>query len=323
MIRKILVPLDRSPLAERALLQAVEIAKRADARLRLVHVWVALPPRGEFLGEPLRQLEARAREDALRYLDATAAQVSGGSGLQVETVPLRAPVAEAICEDAHASRSDLIVMSTHGRTGWSRVWLGSVADQVMRHATVPVLLVRSPDEGVVGPPQRLARVLVPLDGSPAGEEILAPLVDLLGLFEPSCELLRVVTLVRTPQYISTVGLPVMIPDELATAQAVRDAEQYLAGVVERLHDTLPTLRVVARVEVDESPGARIVASTRGMDLVAVATRGRGPSRLILGSVADKVLRGSTASVLLVRRTPMHAESPGHVPVEAYAVAGAS
>ena len=302
MIGRILVPLDRSALAERALSHAVEIAKRCGAELRLLHAWEPFPlPQGEFVENAVHDIDQRQREEATQYFDGVADWIRGGAGVVVETTLLDGSAAAVIHAEAVRWRADLIVMSTHGRTGWSRVWLGSVADRVVRHATTPVFLVRASDAAAARPSPRPRGVLVPLDGTTQGEEILEPLLALLEVFSPEVTLLRVVRPVRTPQYVSTLGMPVLYPDQESTVLAIREARSYLDRIASRLRQALPALRVTTRVEVDESASAAIVAASAECDLVAMATHGRGATRLVLGSVADKVMRGTDADLLLRRR----------------------
>jgi nucleotide-binding universal stress UspA family protein len=303
MIRRILVPVDRSVLAKRTLVHAAEIAQRSGAELRLVHVAGPDPAhRQEPVDDVLRRSRTCEREEASEQLRRMAEEVRHDRGLVVETAMLDGPTATAICNDAISTSADLIVMGTHGRTGWNRAWIGSVADRVVREAPVPVFLVRA-HEAQTSRLQsvRLDRVLVPLDGSGDGEAILDAVVDLLATFEAGCTLIRVVRPVLMPEYVSALGLPIMCPDEAATAEAERGARAYLDGIVDRLRVALPMLSVDARVEVSSSPEATIVAAAEGVNVVAMATRGRGALRLIVGSVADAVLRGTSANLLLVRR----------------------
>jgi nucleotide-binding universal stress UspA family protein len=309
MIRRILVPLDHSTLAEGALAHAVEIARRSEAELRLVHVVEPLPTLpGEEYREALGTAHARAREQAGDYLHRTADGVRRGTGLVVDTATLEGPTATTICDDARTASADLIVMGTHGRTGWRRAWIGSVADRVVREAPSPVLLVRATESVTTGTPAvRLDRLLVPLDGSPGAEEILGGGLDRLAVVASSCTLVEVVRPVLMPEYVSALGMPLMCPDEAATAEAVRGARAYLDGIVDRLREVLPMLHVESRVEVSAAPDAVIAAAAAEADVVAMATRSRGALRLVLGSVADAVLRGTHASLLLVRRVPVTSE----------------
>lgn len=146
MFRRIVVAVDASQTGELALETAIRLALESQAQLRIVHaVDTANVNLGaEFLVQPSvsEALVNKAREmlnAAART--ATAAGVAVETGLlEIEVLDKRIP--EAIAEDADAWSADLIVIGTHGRRGLSRLFLGSVAEGVMRVATRPVLLIR-------------------------------------------------------------------------------------------------------------------------------------------------------------------------------------
>ncbi len=142
MYHRILVPLDGSGFAEAALPHAHALAVNAGAELALLRV--VLPPRAEYqTPEPLRlqavYLDTEA--DALAYLDSVAADLRA-AGLRVTVEVCTGPVVETILDYAESIHADLIVMSTHGRSGMARWFIGSVADKVVRAARLPVLLAR-------------------------------------------------------------------------------------------------------------------------------------------------------------------------------------
>ena len=144
MYERILVPVDGSPTSERALQEALRLAQQQDGRLELVHV----------LGD-VRLMEANSY---INYAEMKDAMTSAGkkilaqtqmaaqqSGTAAEVKLLEAGgtrIASAIVEEARQWQADLIVIGTHGRTGFSRVLFGSVAEGVMRTAHIPVLLIR-------------------------------------------------------------------------------------------------------------------------------------------------------------------------------------
>ncbi|HYD52058.1 MAG TPA: universal stress protein [Gemmatimonadaceae bacterium] len=309
MPARILVPLDRSSLAEQALAEAVELAVAHRATLRLVHCWPARIAYGDTFG-PMVDVSLERRDDAEAYLARVAAPIRA-LGLTVETALLSLPIADELCDDARGSRVDLIVMSTHGRTGWSRFWLGSVADAVCRQSPVPVLLRKSSEEGTrVSVAAIGQQVLVPLDGSPVAEQVLGPLVQVLGPLQPRIRLLRVVHPVHAAQLATANGVPIVEIDEPGTQRALREAEETLDACARRLHDALPRSVIETRAVIDESAARVIVEASEQVDLVALATHGRGASRLLFGSVTDKVLRAAHAAMLIVRR---HAEAAPTLP----------
>jgi nucleotide-binding universal stress UspA family protein len=147
MFKRILVPLDGSKLAEEALPYAETLAEKFEAELILVRVLQLLPevisagPRG---GMVFHKQTVQDRQEATTYLNEMAAQVRKVGVLSLRQVVLDAPsVTNAITELAGEESVDLIVMSTHGRSGFSRLVFGSVAGQVLHDAPCPVFLVKA------------------------------------------------------------------------------------------------------------------------------------------------------------------------------------
>ncbi|HSR32719.1 MAG TPA: universal stress protein [Anaerolineae bacterium] len=141
MYRRILVPLDGSSLAEQALPHAAAQAQRFEAEVVLLKVLEPLPQASFSSPVVVRKAEELSAQLAREYLDRVAARLQEqGLGTQVSTVEGK-PYVEII-QYAEQHAIDMMVMSTRGHSGWSRWLLGSVADRVVRGATVPVLLVR-------------------------------------------------------------------------------------------------------------------------------------------------------------------------------------
>ena len=162
MYRTILVPLDGSPFAEQALPTAVHLAAGAKAPLLLARVHQ--PP--SRLGSTWDDF---FRNEAKAYLERIAARATHAQPIDVEIAVLDGDVVEALCEHAERRAECLTVMSTNGRTGLSRAWLGSVADGVLRHSTRPVLALRPSGPEHV-PLASTGNVLVALDGSSFADE---------------------------------------------------------------------------------------------------------------------------------------------------------
>jgi nucleotide-binding universal stress UspA family protein len=147
MFKRILVPLDGSKLAEKALPYAEALAQKFEAELILVRVLQLLPeviPAGPFGGMVFHEQTVQERREATAYLNQMTAQVRKVGPLPLRTVVLDTPsVADAITKLACDESVDLIVMSTHGRSGLSRLVHGSVAGKVLEHAPCPVFLVKA------------------------------------------------------------------------------------------------------------------------------------------------------------------------------------
>ena len=305
MFRSLLVPLDGSTFAEQALSAAGAIAMRSGAAVRLVRAHVPIGYGDLALVE---RWEKEHRRDEREYLARTATSFADRFGVETNSALLEDPVAPAICHCAQEKEAALIVMSTHGRTGVSRAWLGSVADAVARHVTIPVLLIRPdsrPGEEIHQPDGevQLDHALVPLDGSPAAEGILEPTVGLAVAFGSAITLIRVVEPVQVlaADYPLPYPIPLGMIDQMATDRLVQSARDYLTSVSNRLRER-HHLDVSIDVRVSEriAPAILEAADERGVDVVAMASHGRGASRLLVGSVADKVLRGGPRAVLLFR-----------------------
>ncbi len=305
MIRSVLVPLDGSSFGEHALPLASKIARRAGASLHLARVHQSLPPPfavgAGFVDEvdlALKSRENASLQDAARRLDCE-------SSRRLTTELLVGEVATAL--SARAADTDLVVMSTHGRGPLGRFWLGSVADQLIRVLPVPVLLVR-PRESLPDFSREPAckRMLLPLDGTPLAEQIIEPALEVGTLLGSSFTLVRVVKPALVGDYVpeggTFAGMTDSLLDRLSELQrgVEREARSYLEAVAGRLAGR--GLSVQTRVLVEEQPAAGILREAEtDADVIALATHGRrGLPRLLLGSVADKLVRGCTLPVLLYR-----------------------
>lgn len=144
MLRKIMVPLDGSPLAELSLQRAAELAQNADTELILLRMpassYEEVDPEVDSPAV-LSELQARDVDDCEVYLEKAAASLAS-RGIKCTPVVLSGLPEDIIASAAESHGVDLIVMSTHGRTGWQRWRLGSVAEYVAHHTRVPVMLVR-------------------------------------------------------------------------------------------------------------------------------------------------------------------------------------
>ena len=305
MFTKVLVPLDRSPLAEQAIGRAAAIARATNATIDLLLVHEVFGTR--FSGSPEANADTLAGEH--RYIERIAAELCEGASLTVTGGVHEGPAAATICARARETAADLIVMTSHGRVGLGRMVLGSVADEVVRKSTTPILLLR-PIENATD--RRVAhhlfrRILVPLDGSKDAAAIIPAAVDLARASHATITLLRVVGAVPAiAPFDATIpaAYAPLIPDEVATARLVSTVAAELDGVAQRVHEQSHVV-VDSDVVVSERVGAAIAdyARAHGLDLVAMSTHGRGASRLVLGSVADKVLHDTGLPILLQR--PVH------------------
>jgi nucleotide-binding universal stress UspA family protein len=145
----ILVPTDFSTGAEHAAAAAVALAAAVGGRVELAYLYnppsLMLPDGSTFAATPAQLLESTARAEAALADSLQALRARAGGGVTIEGHAFMGPAAEEILRLADSGRYDLIVMGTHGRTGIRRLMLGSVAEKVLRRASIPVLTVREPD----------------------------------------------------------------------------------------------------------------------------------------------------------------------------------
>lgn len=312
MFSHLLVPLDGSAHAESALPLAAKLAKANSARLVLVRVrrtateyvsWGVLP-----MSADLIDVEDA---DCAAYL----AQVAASpmlAGVEVETEVLSGMPAPAILDAVAYHEIDLVVMTSHGRTGLARWAFGSVARQVAYHAMVPVLVVREHGfhlADVSGDDQGRPRVLVPLDGSPLAETAIEPALALVTALGPHAAL-----------HLALVISPY---DESVTGQSIptltEQAESYLRGVAAAIALRQPEIAVTHCVCTNFDAAEALIHlaeqgdQTDGLptippaDVVVMATHGRsGIAAVVLGSVTERVLHG-TKLPLLIAHAPASAK----------------
>jgi nucleotide-binding universal stress UspA family protein len=304
MYRSILVPLDGSVFAEHALPLALGIARRSGATLRIARAHVAPFSPIEDLGG---LVDRAARDEEQAYLKAVVKRLTDATAAPVQSALLEIPVVDSLCEYAKSAGADLMVMTTHGRGPLARAWLGSVADELVRKAPIPILLTR-PQEAklVLDQAPVFRRVLIPLDGSSFAEQAVDPALALGSLTEAEYILVRVIEpMIRGGDVESVLTRPsdpgVVRRLELFHDEEKADANTYLEKMAQRLKTH--SHRAEIRVVVSEQTAVALLETAKQVkaDAIALSTHGRrGLSRLFLGSVADKVLRGTSLPILMHR-----------------------
>lgn len=305
----ILVPLDASPAGQEALPLALALGRRRGQTVELVHVHQA-PPVSAGVPHIDPRFDREQRDEMHRWLTALAEAATRQHGQVVTATFLDGPAGRTL-EDYVAHRAvSLVVMATHGRGGLSRAWLGSVADRLVRHVQVPVLLVR-PELGrpVAGDEAAFRHVLVPLDGSELARQALE---SALGLGAPGTSEYILLTVVEPPELTTpSVMMAVAASKAGSTAETLADiaalrqsvAEQYVGLVGNQLRRRGVAVHTHVIVHRQPARGILDYAVESGADLIALATHGLGGlARLLVGSVADKVIRGASVPVLVVHPT---------------------
>ncbi len=330
MFQCILVPLDGSVRAERAIPFAARVARASGGTVVLVRVVshpreflpCRAPPLPSACAQTFLEIE---RDEATRYLIKCA---RARELVDVKTVPLalEGSAAESILSVAHEQHCDLIIMCCHGYTGNSRWVLGSVADKIAHHASMPVLILHeespvltnySPDVG------RSLRVLVPLDGSPQAEVALLQAAQLVAaLANPAQCVFHLMMVIKLPSADDEQHHRVYTHASMQ-AYLGHEATAYLTMLVDRLrtgtvtghsheiplHLTI-TWSIAFATDVAETllKAAEHEETVRGdtgdspgYDLIAIGARGRGGTpQWQLGNVAERMIQASKLPLLIVR-----------------------
>jgi nucleotide-binding universal stress UspA family protein len=294
--KKILCPVDLSELSVRTLAYAGAIAKWYDAHLTALHVVPSFTPMEVLSGvEPVNLVYPISRDEVLEHLRQTVV----AAGLDAGTVALTAASGEAaatVVDQAVAMRADLLVMGTHGRSGFDRFFLGSVAEKVLRKAPCPVLTV--PPHAPATPPSDVAvrTILCPVDFSSAALEAFGFALDLARRADASVVLVHALEFLAEAEPLENAHFNV---PEFRT-YLLEDARQRLDSLVS---GEPPLPRGVRPVVV---PGRahheilRIAADERA-ELIVMGAQGRSGAALALfGSTTQQVVRGATCPVLTVR-----------------------
>jgi nucleotide-binding universal stress UspA family protein len=303
-IRRILCPCDFSSFSEKALAHAVELARWFEATVHVLHAYGAtvpspppaplapvpggMPP--TLLPSPDPEGHDAAGRELRRFVEP--AQKTGVN--VVAALEWGEPVT-TILERAREEKADLVVMGTHGRSGFERLVLGSVAEKVLRKAPCPVLTVRAE-----GPARaRPTRVLCPFDFSDSSKHALWWALELAAKADAPLQLL------------SVVEVPMAVPPPLAVFGTVEQIEEAQERTRKGLSDALGDIDLSKRPAVERTvvrgkPSTEIVriAEEEGTDLIVMGVHGHGVvDRMLFGSTTHHVVREAPCPVLSVRPLP--------------------
>jgi nucleotide-binding universal stress UspA family protein len=286
----IIVPLDGSELAERALPYAQRLASALRTHLVLVTVWEGADAAlGAAFMAAAPEIERAARERWTAYLH-EARDRAGATG--AKTVVREGDATDEILRVADEERARLIVIATHGRSGIGRWVYGSTASQLLRTAARPLLAV-GPELLSRKREPEMRRIMVPLDGSSLAEQALPAATALARALDARVSIVRAVrwAIESYPYTVPTAYLP-QLDDELAKA-----ADAYV-------HRIAGNVQAPGGVDahVLRGPAAQSLidfAERAGIDLVVMTTHARGGiARAALGSTADRMLHGPAPVVLI-------------------------
>ncbi|GHO99938.1 hypothetical protein KSF_099860 [Reticulibacter mediterranei] len=320
MFQRILVPLDGSSRAERAILVALRLARASGGSLVLLRV-IDNPPRFcPFLfGQQsfASTVIGPALFEAQQYLADVRAAFHEGK-VEIKTISLVGLAASTILQVAVDERADLVVLCSHSCTGLSRQLMGSVAEKVACCSPVPALVLREGGPIPTGPHPDTSRtlcILVPLDGSPQAEAALAPAAALVtGLVSPKMGVLHLTRVVKPASAHHEQGGVGM--EDICR---VREVKGYLQRTVQRFSEGWKTLHMAPlnftmtwSVITDTHIANAIlhvattgedtegISSPGGCEIIAMAThRSVGASLFPMGSVAEQVLNGTKLPALIV------------------------
>ena len=313
MYKSMLVPADGSKLAESAFSYAEELAARLDTKVTILHVVdpresETLPMHRAYVDQSSEVMRRRISEVQKKL-----GKKSGQESPQVSGDVVTGHAPEEILRYTREKGVDLIVMSTHGRTGIRHWVVGSIADKLLQTSAVPVLLVRSASVEKGGFEKWTdITVVVPLDGSALAESVLPhvqALAKQVGNYSLDVVLIRVCEPPPMPVVVETPMMPINYPVDYKTLRdeslesCRKMTKQYLAGIENHLKQTGLRVRSEPIEETKFSVAEEIVdyANKMPFSLIVMATHGRsGARRWAYGSVAHKVLMGSSSPVLLVR-----------------------
>jgi nucleotide-binding universal stress UspA family protein len=293
--RNILVPLDRSEIAEQAVSVAASIARRSGGTLRLVSVNEHLPALA-FASDSLekvRETDEASHKDLAEYLESIAFAVRDVQDGKVEIAVLEGSAARALSEYADAHAVDLIVMTTQGRGALGRWLIGSVTDGMLRRVHVPVLLLHPRD-----PPWALhfRKLLVALDGE-IEDQVLASAIALGSLHPPAHYTIARVVEPPLPVMTPLSPYPILVePERLAYLEA--EARTYVEGVSDRLRARGLESSCEVLVGGVATQLLRVAEATPA-DCIVVGTHSRqGLDRLMLGSEAERIVHAAKLPVLI-------------------------
>jgi len=287
-IDRILFPTDGSESAEAARQHATYLADRHQARLFILHVEERDADWADVIDISEADVLANLHMDAL---------TDGESGPRVEEHTMAHPSAsEGILSYAAEQDIDLIVMGTNGRRGVERLVIGSVAEQVVRQAECPVLttIARSSDAGSQPVEATVDWILVPIDFSEQSASLLAHAREIALAYDAGLDLIHVIQPVSLPTAYGRT------PIDFDPAQVQEDAHKALEQRADGLREDGLHVETETRIGHPADEILRVAESTRP-DLITIATHGRtGVRRLLLGSVAEKVVRMAPVPVFTVK-----------------------
>lgn len=298
-VKRILCPLDFSDASAHALDHAARLARWYGARLTALHVRPTVVPHPDISPEGQMAPWLVAELETLRHRVAAVCSEVVAAGVPVDATASAGEPVQEILSHADTLGADLIVLGTHGLSGFRHLVLGSVTEKVLRRATCPVLTVPPRASAALSP---FTRVLCAVDFSDCSQHAVTFAATLARQAGARLSLLHVI---EWPWHESTI--PETVGVSVEQAQAMADYRRYLeTGAAERLAAigaaAMPDRQVTTSVSFGRPYVELLDAARRnGADLIVLGVRGRGPVDLaFFGSTANHVVRSATCPVLTVR-----------------------
>lgn len=296
MFKKILLPLDGSELAERAIEPAMTIAKQTNAELIMLTAFeirpviTSTPSMGVYYTENAEKQE----ETLVREYLAEVMEKYEGAGVFLRGNAIRHNAPEAILNTAVKENVDLIVMSSHGRSGIGRWIMGSVTERVLQHASCPVLVIHDSAP--------IKNVLITLDGSVMAESAIEPGLKMSELFDADVTYFGV----ESPILVDNVYFNELNSIEHGLGDVAREDFYHRTEVY--LNEAAAKTKLSYNIDVDVAvengrvaPKILEYVEDNPIDLLVMATHGRsGLERWVYGSITEKVLRKAPCNILIVR-----------------------
>jgi nucleotide-binding universal stress UspA family protein len=214
----------------------------------------------------------------------------------IETAVVTGKPENSIIQFAAENDIDLIILSTHGRSGLTRWSFGRVAEKVLRRSPCPTVILRSRQKIA---PEQFRRILVPLDGSVLAERVLEPAMEMTAVLNLNLIVMRVVEKERFPGF----GY-----DGSEAAREEDEAQAYLREI----HDRLAAQGVSCQTAITFGAAADEIvdfAEAEDVDIIMLSSRGKaGFDAWMFGSVAEKVMQGAACATLVIRQEPFPASA---------------
>jgi nucleotide-binding universal stress UspA family protein len=297
-IKKILFPTDFTMCAHQALEHALHLAKDHRAEIHMLHALVLhgmIHDNPNFRSIDVEEVEQHIEATADTRMHSALAERSLDN-LVVKRVKKRGiSAAPVIVEYARDLDIDLIVMGTHGRRTLGRLFLGSVAEEVVRTASCPVLTVRERSK-TSKPVEIVNKILVPVDFSTHSKRAVSYARELASSYDARLQLLHVVERAVYPSFYAL--------DKKNFLTLLQDVEETAMDNLRRLFDDSGGPHISAEFHLIEGRAVTAIpdfADSNDTDLIVIATHGlTGIDRLFLGSVAEKVIRRAGCPVFVVK-----------------------